>query len=46
MSVDTLDRPVMVVASVGAPFEIQSPPELIEHVERVAQFFATAGASR
>jgi predicted DNA-binding transcriptional regulator YafY len=44
MSVDDLGWPVMVLAAVGATFEVESPPALAEEVRRVAaQFAAAAG---
>ena len=43
MSVDDLGWPVMVLAAVGAPFEVESPPALADEVRRVAAQFAAAG---
>jgi predicted DNA-binding transcriptional regulator YafY len=43
MSVDDLGWPVMVLAAVGAPFEVESPAALTEEVRRVAAQFAAAG---
>ena len=40
MSVDDLQWPVMVLAQVGAPFEIETPDELRAEVARVAAQFA------
>ncbi|WP_045742328.1 helix-turn-helix transcriptional regulator [Actinoplanes rectilineatus] len=37
MSVDDLGWPVMVLGVLGAPFTVESPPELREHVGRVAE---------
>jgi predicted DNA-binding transcriptional regulator YafY len=45
MSVDTLTWPVMVVASLGVPFEVISPPELIEELARTAALFSAATTS-
>ncbi|MGA9748052.1 MAG: YafY family protein [Nocardioides sp.] len=45
MQVDDLGWPVMVLASVGAPFEVENPPALLEEVRRVATQFSTAGSS-
>ncbi|UYM04733.1 helix-turn-helix transcriptional regulator [Solicola gregarius] len=42
MSVDQLDWPAMVVASVGADFEIESPDELRGYVRDVAERFGRA----
>lgn len=43
MRVDDLQWPVMVLAQVGAPFEVESPAELRVEVARVAGLFAAAG---
>lgn len=45
MSVDQLDWPAMVVASVGAEFEIESPDELRTYVRGVGERFARAASS-
>ncbi|HLR86175.1 MAG TPA: WYL domain-containing protein, partial [Nocardioidaceae bacterium] len=45
MSVDQLDWPAMVVASVGAEFEIESPDELRIYVRDVGERFARAASS-
>lgn len=45
MSVDDLQWPVMVLAQVGADFTVESPPELVSEVQRVATCFATAAGS-
>ena len=42
MSVDDLGWPVMVLATVGAPFEVESPDALAEEVRRVAAQFAAS----
>lgn len=42
MKVDDLEWPVMVLAQVGAPFTVESPPELAELVARTAKVFAQA----
>jgi predicted DNA-binding transcriptional regulator YafY len=39
MHVDDLGWPLMVLAAVGAPFEVESPPELAEEVRRVGTLF-------
>jgi predicted DNA-binding transcriptional regulator YafY len=39
MQVDDLGWPLMVLAAVGAPFEVESPPELVEEVRRVGSLF-------
>ena len=46
MSVDSLDWPAMVVAALGVPFEIVSPPELADQVARTAVLFAAATPAR
>lgn len=40
MNVDDLDWPVMVLASSGADFVVESPPELVERVAEVGARFA------
>jgi predicted DNA-binding transcriptional regulator YafY len=42
MHVDDLQWPVMVLAQVGADFTVESPPELVEEVRRVAGLFSAA----
>ena len=42
MSVDDLEWPAMVLAAVGADFEIVGPPELRDHVQRIGELFARA----
>ena len=42
MAVDSLSWPLMVLAQVGVPFEVESPPELREECARVAALFSTA----
>jgi predicted DNA-binding transcriptional regulator YafY len=42
MGTDTLDWPLFVLATVGAPFRVESPPELVEAVHRVAGHFGQA----
>ena len=42
MGVDDLQWPVMVLAQVGADFTVESPPELLVEVRRVAVCFTTA----
>jgi predicted DNA-binding transcriptional regulator YafY len=42
MKVDSLEWPVMVLAQVGAPFEVESPDELRTEVGRVAALMAEA----
>lgn len=44
MKVDSLQWPVMVLAQVGAPFEIESPDELRTECDRISATFATAAA--
>jgi len=46
MSVDSLDWPVMVVAALGVPFEVVSPPELAEQISRVGALLSASAASR
>jgi len=41
MQVDDLGWPLMVLATVGAPFEVESPPELADEVRRVAALFGS-----
>lgn len=43
MNVDSLQWPVMVLAQVGAPFEVESPAELRTECARIAGLFAAAG---
>ena len=43
MNVDSLQWPVMVLAQVGAPFEVESPEELRTECARIAGLFAAAG---
>ncbi|PRX51443.1 putative DNA-binding transcriptional regulator YafY [Prauserella shujinwangii] len=43
MDVDTLDWPTLVLASVGADFEVVRPPELREHIVAVAQALLRGG---
>ena len=43
MNVDSLDWPAMVLAAVGAEFEIVNPPELRDYIRRLGEFFARAG---
>lgn len=43
MQIDDLGWPMLVLASVGAPFEVESPPALATEVRRVAAQFAAAG---
>ncbi|WP_377640983.1 helix-turn-helix transcriptional regulator [Oryzobacter terrae] len=43
MNVDSLEWPVMVLAQVGAPFEVESPDELRQACAAVAATFAAAG---
>lgn len=45
MSVDTLSWPVMVLAALGVPFEVVSPPELSGQLARTATIFAAAAAA-
>lgn len=42
MSTDTLDWPLFVLATLEAPFRVESPPELAEAVGRVAERFGQA----
>ena len=44
MNVDDLDWPAMVLAAVGADFEIVEPPELLESVRQIGALFTRAGA--
>jgi len=32
----------MALGAVGAPFSVQQPPELVEHLSRVGSLFAAA----
>jgi len=41
MQVDDLGWPLMVLATVGAPFDVESPPELADEVRRVAALFGS-----
>ena len=43
MNVDDLDWPVMVLASSGADFVVESPPELVQRVAEVGGRFSRAG---
>ena len=43
MSVDALDWPAMVLAAVGADFDVIEPMELHEHVRRIGELFGRAG---
>ena len=45
MSVDSLDWPVMVLASTGADFVVESPPELAERIAEVGARFARTGVA-
>lgn len=40
MNVDSLDWPIMVLAGVGAPFHVESPPELLERIAEVGKRFS------
>ena len=42
MNVDSLEWPVMVLAQVEAPFEVESPEELVAKVGRVADLFTVS----
>lgn len=42
MNVDSLDWPVMVLASLDADFTVEGPPELVEMVSRTARRFGQA----
>ncbi len=44
MSVDELQWPAMVLAAVGADFEIAEPPELLKSVRQIGALFSRAGA--
>jgi predicted DNA-binding transcriptional regulator YafY len=39
MNVDTFEWPAIVLASVGADFEVLEPPELRDYLQRVGEFF-------
>jgi predicted DNA-binding transcriptional regulator YafY len=43
MAADSLEWPLMVLANLGADFEVQEPPELVEAVAAVAERFTRAG---
>jgi predicted DNA-binding transcriptional regulator YafY len=45
MSTDSLDWPAMVLGSVGAPFEVVSPPELTAHLRRIVALFTQSVAA-
>ena len=45
MNVDDLDWPVMVLASSGADFVVESPPELAARVAEVGERFSRTGAA-
>lgn len=45
MNVDSLDWPVMVLASSGADFVVESPPELSDRIAEVGARFARTGAT-
>jgi predicted DNA-binding transcriptional regulator YafY len=42
MNVDALEWPAMVLAAVGADFEVVDPPELRDYVRRTGEFFIRA----
>jgi len=42
MRADSLDWPAMLLGSLGADFEVVSPPELLDHVRRWARTFDRA----
>ena len=42
MSFDDLDWPAIVLAAVGADFEVVDPPELRDHVRRIGELFTHA----
>jgi predicted DNA-binding transcriptional regulator YafY len=42
MSVDTLDWPAMVLATVGADFDVVQPPELTDYVRTMGELFLRA----
>ncbi len=44
MTTDTLDWPAMGLGSVGAEFEVCSPPELVELVREWGERFGRASA--
>jgi predicted DNA-binding transcriptional regulator YafY len=46
MNVDSLEWPTLVLASVGAPFEVVSPPELNDHLRAVGDLFRGAASPR
>jgi predicted DNA-binding transcriptional regulator YafY len=39
MNVDTFEWPAIVLASVGADFEVLEPPELRDYLQRIGEFF-------
>jgi predicted DNA-binding transcriptional regulator YafY len=43
MSVDSLEWPMFVLANLEANFSVESPPELVEAVSRVAERFERSG---
>lgn len=45
MNVDSLDWPVMVLASVGADFVVESPPDLAERIAEVGARFSRTGTA-
>jgi hypothetical protein len=46
MTTDTLDWPAMGLGSVGAEFEVRSPPELVDLLREWAGRFARAAGER
>jgi predicted DNA-binding transcriptional regulator YafY len=44
MTVENLDWPALTLGAIGADFEIVRPPELVEHLRRLADRFARATA--
>ena len=46
MNVDSLDWPMLVLATVGADFTVESPPELAEAVSRAAERFGRSDLTR
>jgi hypothetical protein len=46
MSVDELHWPVLVLAAVGAEFEVESPPELTVHLMSIGELFRKASYAR
>ncbi|MFD0974292.1 helix-turn-helix transcriptional regulator [Plantactinospora endophytica] len=45
MTTDTLDWPVMALGSLGAEFEVLSPPELVDQLQEWSERFARATAT-